>query len=112
MAALITAVDTLYENMDQSLRFQPVAAVATPAASTDVSTITIDREADFQGVTCPLNYVKTKLLLGQMKSGQVLSVLLDEAGGRSVPQSAAKDGHEILSAEKLGDRWRVILRKA
>ena len=71
----------------------------------------MDREADFKGVTCPLNYVKTKLLLGQMDYGQVLAVLLDEAGGRSVPESAANDGHEVISKQKEGGRWRVLIRK-
>jgi sulfite reductase (ferredoxin) len=118
LSALVAAVENLYENMDQSLRFQPAPqqcgqtqahpAETKPGVGEDV---TIDREADFRGVTCPLNYVKTKLLLGQMERGQVLSVLLDDAGGRSVPQSAEKDGHEVLSVQKQGDRWRVIIRK-
>ncbi len=186
VGSLISAVETLYENMDQSLRFKPVTATVDqneprarqgasstsaradsrasgdlpggdaiqtrddipsrdealtgdntqsrdrkgadtpadsppcdgpagspptqpPSASSDIH---VDREADFHGVTCPLNYVKTKLLLGRMQQGQVLSVLLDEAGGRSVPRSAEKDGHEVLSEEKQGDRWRVVIRKA
>ncbi|MBU0716771.1 MAG: hypothetical protein KJ749_00850, partial [Planctomycetes bacterium] len=76
---LIDAVESLYENMDPSLRFRAVpqrcgptcACVreAPPAVPDDVA---VDREADFRGVTCPLNYVKTKLLLGQMDRGQVL----------------------------------------
>jgi TusA-related sulfurtransferase len=51
------------------------------------------------------------MLLGQMKTGQVLSVLLDEEGGKSVPKSAEKDGHAILLEQQQGDRWLVLLRK-
>jgi len=119
--ALIVAVESLYENMDQSLRFHAGTPNTTKttegaAAGHDVPSgkleeIPIDREADFQGVTCPLNYVKTKMLLGKMQSGQVLSVLLDEAGGKSVPKSAEKDGHEILARTQEGERWRVLIRK-
>jgi sulfite reductase (ferredoxin) len=117
--ALIAAVESLYENMDQSLRFHKVPAgggLAVPEEPKETGGVTlrdgkIDREADFRGVVCPLNYVKTKLLLGQMKKGQVLSVLLDEAGGKSVPRSAEKDGHQILAEEREGDTWRVIIRK-
>jgi sulfite reductase (ferredoxin) len=118
VAELIAVVEKLYEDMDQSLRFGPApisdeaeARDLTKAKAPEPEEIKIDREADFHGVTCPLNYVKTKLLLGQMSKGQVLSVLLDEAGGRSVPQSAKKDGHSILSEQKQGDQWRVIIQK-
>ena len=119
VAALVSAVEDLYESMDQSLRFHPATppgtepkdAEAETVASDQPADITIDREADFHGVTCPLNYVKTKLLLGQMSTGQVLSVLLDEAGAKNVPESAEKDGHEVLSKQQQGDRWRVIIRK-
>lgn len=68
---------TLYDRMDPSLRF--------PSPAPDVK---IDREADFHDVACPLNYVKTRLLLEQMEKGQVLSVT--QAGGR----------------------WQVIVRKS
>ena len=118
ISSLIDAVEDLYENMDPSLRFRAVpqrcsptdvcVKEAQPAVPDDVA---VDREADFRGVTCPLNYVKTKLLLGQMDRGQVLSVLLDEAGGRSVPESAANDSHEVLSTEKRDSCWRVVIRK-
>jgi sulfite reductase (ferredoxin) len=121
---LVKAVEVLYESMDQSLRFHGAssdtakpAETAAPGPSQEAPAaakpedFAVDREADFRGVTCPLNYVKTKMLLGQMKTGQVLSVLLDEEGGKSVPASAAKDGHEILLEQQRGDRWLVLLRK-
>ncbi len=73
--------------------------------------VEIDRQADFAGVVCPLNYVKSKMLLDQMSSGQVLSILLDEAGARSVPQSARQDGHKVLSVEQEEEQWRVLIRK-
>ncbi|MEK7732430.1 MAG: sulfurtransferase TusA family protein, partial [Planctomycetota bacterium] len=119
VAALIAAVENLYENMDQSLRFHKTPAdggMVVPEEPKETNgvrleDVRIDREADFREVTCPLNYVKTKLLLGQMKKGQVLSVLLDEAGGKSVPRSAEKDGHQILAEQREGDRWRVVIRK-
>ncbi len=125
VASLVTAVEELYANMDQSLRFKavasskacvPVAPAAgdapSPAPAKASSDVTVDREADLAGVTCPLNYVKTKMMLNQMQQGQVLAVMLDEAGGKSVPRSAEKDGHEVLSEEQQGNRFRVVIRKA
>ncbi len=179
VAALIAEVETLYENMDQSLRFHRTneAAAADEASATAAATTNstktggvqegggsqqgggtqraggtreasgtqkaggarkasaatkasdamkdraatqsndtmkdfpVDREADFRGITCPLNYVKTKMLLAQMQTGQTLSVLLDEAGGKSVPRSAEKDGHEVVLEQQRGDRWLVLVRK-
>jgi sulfite reductase (ferredoxin) len=121
---LVAAVEALYESLDQSLRFHGASADAAKPAETAQAEVSqgagatakaedfaVDREADFRGVTCPLNYVKTKMLLGQMQAGQILSVLLDEEGGKSVPASAAKDGHEILLEEQRSDRWLVLLRK-
>lgn len=115
-------------NADQNLpsmpslrRYEDVRElIATPAEPTPLlrvkravlDDVTVEREADFNGVTCPLNYVKTKLLLTKMEPGQVLAVVLDEAGGRSVPQSAEKDGHKVLTVQEQAGRWRVLIRKA
>ncbi len=71
----------------------------------------IDREADFRGVVCPLNYVKTKMLLDQLHRGAVLSVLLDPEGAKNVPESVEKDGHDVLRVEQQGKHWQVVIRK-
>ncbi len=112
VSSLVETVQALYDNMDQSLRFEPQTSVAEaePPASAPEE-LKVDRDADFRGVTCPLNYVKTKLLLGQMNPGQVLSVLLDDKGSRSVPESAEKDGHQVLSVTRDRDQWRVVICK-
>jgi len=112
VAALVEGVQGLYGSMDQSLRFRAMVEPgesgpeAAPAEQADVA-----REANFHGVACPLDYVKAKLMLDQVQSGQVISVLLDEEGSRKVPTSAEKDGHEVLSVAPAGDQWRVLIRK-
>ena len=124
VSAFVETIQKLYDNMDPSLRFKPVAkapaseakaepaepvskAEAAPAARPEIA-----READFRGVVCPLNYVKTKMLLDKLEGGEVLSVLLDQEGKVNVPESVAKDGHEVLAVEEQGDQWRVLVRKA
>ena len=47
----------------------------------------------------------TILALGQMKGGQVLEILLDDKGAKNVPESAARDGHTVLSTIRKGDHW-------
>jgi len=129
VSALIAVIEVLYENMDQSLRFQPekpnhgeaesvgpeVVAGPERAAETEAVAIiedcTPDREVDLQGVSCPLNYVKAKLLLGQMSEGQTLSLLLDAKGGRSVPESVEKDGHKVVSRARYNGTWQVVIRR-
>ena len=113
-AAMLDAVKKLYDNMDASLKFtsatetekdQPAAAEPADAE------VGADTSKDFRGVACPLNYVKTKLALEQMTGGEVLSILLDEQGARNVPDSAASDGHQVISVAKDKDHWKVIIQK-
>lgn len=112
VASLIADVKTLYDNMDSSLRFSIPEPMNGPTQPSTSAEITVDTFKDFRGVVCPLNYVKTKLALEQMESGQVLAVLLDEEGARNVPASAAADGHEVLFIARENDHWRVHIRKA
>ena len=70
-----------------------------------------DRSHDFRGVVCPLNYVKTKRALEQMAIGQILEILLDDEGARSVPERVTQDGHKVLSTARKGDHWRTLIQK-
>ena len=57
---------------------------------------------DLRGVSCPLNYVKTKLKLEELESGQLLEILLDDGEPIvNVPRSAKEDGNKILEIKKL-----------
>ena len=54
---------------------------------------------DLRGVTCPMNWVRTKLALEALAPGERLSVTLDEGEPlESVPLSAREDGHEVAVA--------------
>lgn len=85
----------------------PVCA-APPVATPIAPVIAADVTQDFGSVVCPLNHVKTKMTLGGLRAGQVLAVLLDEKGARNVPESAAKDGHEVLAVEREQKHGRVV----
>lgn len=119
VTTFVGVVQSLFKSMDATLQFpkrfeQPSSAVPTvtpatpaPAASGKLA----DLEKDFRGIVCPLNYVKTKIALDQLKPGQTLAVLLDANGARNVPDSAAKDGHQIVSITPEGTNTRLIIRK-
>lgn len=59
-----------------------------------------------------MTFVKVKLHLEQVGSGQVLEVLLNgEEHMRSVPPSVKAEGHRIVAVEPDGDNFRVFIRK-
>ncbi|MGE5609014.1 MAG: sulfurtransferase TusA family protein, partial [Bacillota bacterium] len=108
---LLAEVQKIYEGMGPSLRVAAPACGITPMPKPTSTDIAADLAVDYRGVSCPLNYVKTKMALAKIKRGQVLSVLLDEQGAKNVPASAANDGHEIVAVTHDTDHWRVVIRK-
>ena len=137
---LADLLNDLYQNMDDSLQFKlpaektPVEQVAeeknaeekapaeqvseekAPAekasAAEETETIVPDVKKDFRGVMCPMNFVKTKIALTPMQSGQILEILLDEGAPiENVPGSVKNEGHTILSTEKVENYWKVLIRK-
>ena len=137
---LANLLNDLYQNMDDSLQFKlpaektPVEQVAeektaeekapaeqvseekAPAekasAAEETETIVPDVKKDFRGVMCPMNFVKTKIALTPMQSGQILEILLDDGAPiENVPGSVKNEGHTILSTEKVENYWKVLIRK-
>jgi len=67
---------------------------------------------DFRGVMCPMNFVKTKIALTPMKSGEILEILLDDGAPiENVPGSVKGEGHTVLATEKVENYWKVLIRK-
>ena len=69
---------------------------------------------DLKGEVCPYTFVKSKLALEEMESGQVLRVIVDNRGSaENVPRSLSSEGHQILNVAKLNDtEWAITVRKA
>ena len=101
--AMGQAVIDLYKGMDDSLRFK------VQDKKEDVKT----QEKDYRGVACPMNFVKTKLVLETMQSGEQLTILLDEGEPiQNVPNSVKLEGHKVLEQEKQGEgHWKVVIEK-
>jgi TusA-related sulfurtransferase len=71
------------------------------------------QKIDLRGVKCPFNYVKTKLKLETMLSGDHLEALLDLGEPeKNVPRSIKNDGHEVLSMEKVNGHFKIVIKKA
>ena len=74
--------------------------------------IQAQEELDLRGVICPYNFVKTKLKLENMQSGEILAVLLDDGEPiRNVPQSIRNEGQEVLRQEPIEGAFRIFIKK-
>jgi sulfite reductase (ferredoxin) len=108
---LAQAVESLYENMDNGFNFRKPGlpgdkdkTLAKPVGPVVVK--------DLRGVLCPLNFVKTKVELSQIKSGDILEVWLDDGAPiENVPGSVKAEGHKIIEQKKNGDYWSVVIEK-
>ena len=70
-------------------------------------------ELDLRGEVCPYTFVKAKLRLEELESGQDLTILLnDSAATANVSRSLRSEGHEILDLKALSDGvWQIIVKK-
>ncbi len=141
--ALAAVVNDLYANMDDALQFKATQApqppkgeslngknapkeAATskqapadkaPAATTvpdgSPSGIAITRSKDLRGVLCPMNFVRTKLELASLNSGDILEILLDDGKPiENVPGSVRLEGHTVLSEiQQPEGHWQVLIKK-
>ncbi len=104
---LADTVIELYKSMDDSLKFRIPAPDAAQASAAETVT-----EKDYRGVACPMNFVKTKLVLETLNPGAKLKVLLDDGEPiQNVPNSVKLEGHAILEQKQVGPHWEVLIQK-
>src|SRR5438128_1948375 len=85
---------------------QTSAPVGPAAGTNPVTTL------DLRGVMCPINYVKTKLKLEMMESGEILEVWLDAGEPiKNVPQSLRNDGQNVISEVPVESYYKVTVEK-
>ncbi|MDR0997391.1 MAG: sulfurtransferase TusA family protein [Zoogloeaceae bacterium] len=113
-ADLADAVLALYDTMDNTLQFAAKADAPKPAPAQPqaVAAGGVARFKDYRGVACPMNFVKTKMDLAQLQSGEILEILLDDGAPiDNVPASVKGEGHAILAQTQEGAAWRVRIEK-
>lgn len=77
-----------------------------------MSNVKINATLDLKGVSCPMNFVKSKLKLEEMQAGEVLEVIIDDGEPiRNVPASLKEEGHKILAVKQEGAYWRLLVEK-
>ncbi|MEW6592945.1 MAG: sulfurtransferase TusA family protein [Candidatus Hadarchaeota archaeon] len=73
----------------------------------------VDRTIDIRGEVCPYTFVKSKLAIEELESGQVLEVIVDHAPAiENVPRSMENEGHKVIKVDKTGQHeWRIVIQK-
>ena len=68
---------------------------------------------DLRGVICPTNFVKAKLALEMVETGEVVEFLLDDGEPvKNVPRSLKAEGHKLLGLKEEGEGWyRLTVEK-
>lgn len=107
---LASTVIELYDSMDDSLQFK--VKLAEPKPQEPVTEVQEKRFKDFRGVACPMNFVKTKIELAHMQSGELLEILLDDGAPiNNVPGSVRSEGHDVKEVLRVEDYWSVLICK-
>ena len=109
---LLKDMKELYKSMDQSLKFPKEKEVDITKSDEEESSSSL-RKKDLSGVSCPINFVKTKLELSQMNANELLEIILDDGAPiKNVPRSVEQEGHLVLEKEQLeNSSWRVLIKK-
>ena len=107
---LCSLIKELYDGMDNAFQFK--TADIDVKEKTEVVEKPVENFKDLRGVACPMNFVKTKMELSRIKSGEILVVFLDNGEPiENVPGSVRSEGHEILKEDKIENYWSITIKK-
>lgn len=64
---------------------------------------------DLRGVSCPANFVRAKLALEDIETGESVKILLDDGEAvKNVPRSLKEEGHHILSLRETPEGHFIL----
>jgi TusA-related sulfurtransferase len=67
---------------------------------------------DLRGISCPTNFVKAKLALELIETGEKVDILLDDGEPvKNVPRSLKADGHKLLGLQETDGHYVLTLEK-
>jgi TusA-related sulfurtransferase len=70
------------------------------------------KQLDLRGTPCPINFIRSKLQLEKMNTGELLEIWLD--GGEpveQVPNSLKMENYQVESVNKQDDFFVVSVRR-
>lgn len=64
---------------------------------------------DLRGITCPTNFVKAKLSLEMIETGEKVQFLLDDGEPvKNVPRSLKAEGHRLLGLKQAAEGHYIL----
>lgn len=106
-------VTAIYESLNGSLEItiaKEEEVIPFSAEKKDTRENTDYEVIDFRGVKCPINFVKVKVELSKINSGQKIGFYLDNGDPiKNVPQSVEKEGHSIVSIDTNYDGYSLLV---
>lgn len=67
---------------------------------------------DCKGLHCPMPVIKTKKVMEEMKSGEILELEATDKGSlKDIPAFAKRTGHELLDTKEIDGIFVFYLRK-
>lgn len=78
----------------------------------ETEALQIHKELNLKGKVCPYTFIETMLALEEMKSGEILQVIVDyPPAACDVPRSLQNEGHEVLAVQKTNETdWAIIVK--
>lgn len=71
----------------------------------------MNQKLDLRGTPCPINFVRSKLQLEKMSSGELLDIWLDSGEPiEQVPNSLTMEGYTVEAIEDKGDFFSLSVR--
>lgn len=73
----------------------------------------IDKSINIKGEVCPYTFVRSKLAIEEMESGEVLEVITDHVPAtKNVPRSMEGEGNKVLEIVQINEKdWRMVFQK-
>jgi tRNA 2-thiouridine synthesizing protein A len=67
---------------------------------------------DLRGISCPTNFVKAKLTLEMIDTGETVRFLIDDGEPvKNVPRSLKAEGHKLLGMQEVDGYYELTLEK-
>ena len=91
---------------------QKESAASVSQLDLQEASITPARFVDLAAEICPMTYVKFKLHIEQIASGELIEIMLKEGEHmRNMPRHIKEEGHLIEKVTKEGDKYCLLVRK-
>lgn len=109
---LVEKVTQMYESLDPKLEItlpkeHQGEETETAVQSNGETSLNI---VDLKGVKCPLNFVKAKIEIAKIKSGETIGFYLDDDEPiKNVPKSVEAEGHEIIKIDTNFDGFNLLV---